>query len=221
MLVPPACDDGTERDDTRARPQGADPGTRTGGTSRHSGGDSAPTTFRPGAQNTAHSPVVEQIHEAATEAVADHGLDGLSMDDIAVRAGCSRATVYRRVGGKDAIRDAVLDRAIARITASVADAVDHLDGAERVTQAIVASLDTIRADPVSAALLTGPTAGQSVSTALITQVTDTVALMTGLDPSDSIGCELVSRLTLSLLCWPGADRSAELSIIRRYVTPTD
>ncbi|MGH3642559.1 MAG: TetR/AcrR family transcriptional regulator [Mycobacterium sp.] len=161
--------------------------------------------------------VVERILAAATRAVADCGLDGLSMEDVAVRAGCSRATVYRRVGGKEALRDAVLDEAIDRINASVAMSVTDLEGDERVVRAIVASLETIRADPVSAALLTGPAAGRSVSSALITQVTDCVALLTGLDVADGVGCELISRLTLSLLCWPGADSGAELAIIRRHV----
>jgi AcrR family transcriptional regulator len=162
---------------------------------------------------------VDTICDAATEAVAARGLDGLNMDDIAVRAGCSRATVYRRVGGKDAIRDAILDQAIARITASVAQAVEHLDGAERVVQVMIASLDTIRADPVSAALLTGPAAAQSVTSGLITEVTGAVAQLAGLDLSDTVTCELIVRVTLSLLCWPAADRRTELAIIRRYVSP--
>jgi AcrR family transcriptional regulator len=162
---------------------------------------------------------VDTIYDAATEAVAARGLDGLNMDDIAVRAGCSRATVYRRVGGKDAIRDALLDQAIARSTASVAQAVEHLDGAERVVQVIIASLDTIRADPVSAALLTGPAAAQSVTSGLITEVTGAVAQLAGLDLSDTVTCELIVRVTLSLLCWPAADRRTELAIIRRYVSP--
>jgi AcrR family transcriptional regulator len=162
---------------------------------------------------------VDTICDAATEAVAARGLDGLNMDDIAVRAGCSRATVYRRVGGKDAIRDAILDQAIARITASVAQAVEHLDGAGRVVQVMIASLDTIRADPVSAALLTGPAAAQSVTSGLITEVTGAVAQLAGLDLSDTVTCELIVRVTLSLLCWPAADRRTELAIIRRYVSP--
>lgn len=167
---------------------------------------------------TEHSRVVVQILHAATQAVSDHGLDGLIMDDVAVRAGCSRATVYRRVGGKDAIRDAVLEEAITRVTALVARAVAELEGRERLSRVIVASLDTIRADPVSSALLTGPAAGESASTALITKFTDTVAETAGLDLGDVIACELLSRVTLALLCWPAVDRATELAIVERYVS---
>ena len=160
-----------------------------------------------------HSRVVRQIVTAATDAVADRGLDGLSMEDVALRAGCSRATVYRRVGGKDDLRDAVLDQAIDRITAAVAGAVGHLDGDERLAQSIVASLDTIRADAVSAALLTGPATGQSASSALISRFNAVAAELAGLDPSDEVGCELIARVTLSLLCWPAIDRRTELALV--------
>lgn len=179
--------------------------------------ESSLTMLKPGEPTTVKSPVVVHIVRAATEAVADCGLNGLSMDDVAVRAGCSRATVYRRVGGKDAIRDAVLDHATDRITSSVAHAVAHLAGDERVVQAIVASLDMIRGDAVSAALLTGAAAGETVSSALITRFSATVAAVAGLDPTDGVSCEMVVRATLSLLCWPAADRSTELAIIKRCV----
>ncbi|MBJ7336507.1 TetR/AcrR family transcriptional regulator [Mycolicibacterium sp.] len=168
-------------------------------------------------QGSVHARIVEQIVTAATQAVADRGLDGLSMEDVAVRAGCSRATVYRRVGGKDDLRDAVLDHATDRITAAVARAVEHLDGDERVAHTIVASLDTIRADAVSAALLTGAATGQSANSALITRFNAVAASLAGLDPHDHVGCELITRVTLSLLCWPAVDRSTELAMIRRYV----
>lgn len=163
-----------------------------------------------------HSRVVERIIAAATQEVADCGLDGLSMEDVAVRANCSRATVYRRIGGKEALRDAVLVEAITRINAAVAEIVSRCEDDDRVFHAIRASLDTIRADPVSSALLTGPMVGQSVSSALITKVTDSVALLTNIGVDDGAGRELIARVTLSLLCWPAADRAAELAIIRRY-----
>lgn len=208
MTVAPIRDDGVECDEVEVR-------TRWDPVARRV--ESPLAMLRHTPEIAAQSRIVERILKAATQAVADCGLDALSMEDVAVRAGCSRATVYRRVGGKDALRDAVLAEAIDRINASVATSVADLEGDERVVRAIVASLDTIRADPVSAALLTGPAAGLSVSSTLITQVAETVALLTGLDAADDVGCELIARATLSLLCWPGADSGTELAIIRRYV----
>ncbi|MDT5080435.1 MAG: hypothetical protein QOJ80_5072 [Mycobacterium sp.] len=102
------------------------------------------------------STTIDQIHLAATESVAANGFDGLSMEDVALRAGCSRATVYRRVGDKETIRAVVLNQAITRVTSSVADTVDQLKGGERLIAAVTASLDILRTDPVASALLTGP-----------------------------------------------------------------
>ena len=162
---------------------------------------------------------LERIYTAATESVAANGFQGLSMDDIAMRAGCSRATVYRRVGDKEAIRDVVLNQAVARISSSVAQAVSHLDGQERIVAVIIASLDTIRADPVSAALLAGAEAACSVDSAVISRFAGAVADLTGIRHDDTVACELVSRLILALLCWPVVDCDTEAHMIRRLVSP--
>ena len=42
----------------------------------------------------------EAILEAAVEAFVDHGLDGLSVDDVAARAGVGKSTIYRRYACK-------------------------------------------------------------------------------------------------------------------------
>ncbi|HEX4777276.1 MAG TPA: TetR/AcrR family transcriptional regulator [Acidimicrobiia bacterium] len=44
--------------------------------------------------------VDEAILDAAVEAFVDHGLDGLSVDDVAARAGVGKATIYRRYACK-------------------------------------------------------------------------------------------------------------------------
>jgi AcrR family transcriptional regulator len=173
------------------------------------------------ALHTMSSSVVEQIIDAATAAVAANGLDGLNMEDIAVRAGCARATVYRRVGGKDAIRDAVVREAVARITTAITKSVENLTGEHRIVSVIVASLDTIRADPVCSALLTGPATAETANSSLVSEYTATITDLSGLDPSDTVGGELIARATLALLTWPAADRDTELAIIRRHVSPLD
>lgn len=208
MLDSSALDGGTERPEPWSRAELDETPQTTGAPLKMLGRRTA-VSVRPC--------VKQRILTAAADAVADRGLDGLSMEDVAVRAGCSRATVYRRMGGRDALLDSVLDETICRITASVAEAIAPLQGVERVVRMIVASLEIVRADPVAAALLNGPAAAHTVNNALITGLTGTIASMTGLAASDRVGCELIARLTLSLLCWPAADRDFELEVIRRHV----
>lgn len=50
----------------------------------------------------------ERILAAAIELISRDGLRGMSMDEVATRAGVSRATVYRLYQGKDALFDALL-----------------------------------------------------------------------------------------------------------------
>ena len=56
----------------------------------------------------------ERIYAMATELIVRDGFDALSVDALAARTHCSRATIYRYVGGKKDIRDAVLARTAAR-----------------------------------------------------------------------------------------------------------
>ncbi|WP_280406330.1 TetR/AcrR family transcriptional regulator, partial [Nocardia brasiliensis] len=51
---------------------------------------------------------VARIHAAATTLITRDGMARLTIDRVAAQAGCSRATVYRYVGGKSALREAVL-----------------------------------------------------------------------------------------------------------------
>ena len=88
----------------------------------------------------------ERIYDAAMDLIARDGLDAFDVDTLASRVHCSRATIYRHVGGKAEIRDAVLVRAAARIVDDGARAVDGLSGAERIVTAITVALrgDSIR-----------------------------------------------------------------------------
>jgi TetR/AcrR family transcriptional regulator, mexJK operon transcriptional repressor len=52
----------------------------------------------------------QRVLEAAAELVTRDGLNGLSMDELAERAGVSRASVYRLFPGKAALMEALLRR---------------------------------------------------------------------------------------------------------------
>ena len=61
----------------------------------------------------------EQLLAAATQAFARTGFAATSLDDIAEAAGISRVLLYRHFDSKTDLYRAVLDRAIARLTAAV------------------------------------------------------------------------------------------------------
>ena len=61
----------------------------------------------------------EQLLAAATQAFARTGFAATSLDDIAEQAGISRVLLYRHFESKTDLYHAVLDRAVARLTAAV------------------------------------------------------------------------------------------------------
>src|SRR6266508_6564134 len=61
----------------------------------------------------------EQLLAAATRAFARSGFAATSLDDIAEQAGISRVLLYRHFDSKTDLYRAVLDRAIAQLTAAV------------------------------------------------------------------------------------------------------
>jgi len=162
---------------------------------------------------------IEKICAAAADAVAARGLDRLSIEDVADRAGCSRATVYRHVGGKRQLRDAVLGRSIARIGVAVAESVANLDGRERVVRAILSALDIVRSDGVASALFADAPKADNLNRTLIDspRLAAAAAELTGLSADDTIAPDWIVRVVLALLYWPMRDREAEEAVVRRFV----
>jgi AcrR family transcriptional regulator len=84
-------------------------------------------TNQPAARAAAPTPVRrlrraerrEQLLAAATGAFARAGFAATSLDDLAAAAGISRVLLYRHFDSKTDLYRAVLDRAVARLTAAV------------------------------------------------------------------------------------------------------
>lgn len=154
---------------------------------------------------------IERIYAAAAASAAARGLDRLNIDEVAARVGCSRATVYRHVGGKQALRDGVLVRAIARVGREIAQAVSGLTGQERIAAAVLSALRVVRADPVASNLVRSGTLADFDSPRLAQAAGD----LSG--TADPLLADWIVRVVLALLCWPLADEKAEELVVRRYV----
>jgi len=162
---------------------------------------------------------VERIYAAATDMIMRAGPDAFDIDTLAKRVHCSRATIYRYVGGKGEIRDAVVARAATRIIETVRQTVDTMRGPERVITAITVALKLIRADPLYQLMINPVRANEMVwltgSPLLAGFATD----LTGLTDRDPQAAQWVVRVVLSLMYWPAGDDETERQLVQRFVAP--
>jgi AcrR family transcriptional regulator len=161
----------------------------------------------------------ERIYAAATEMMTREGLETFDIDRLAKRVHCSRATVYRYVGGKAEIRDAVLARTASRIIETVRQTVEEMSGPERVVTAITVALKLIRADPLYQLMISSVRTNEMVwltgSPLLARFATD----LTGLTDNDPQAAHWVVRVVLSLMYWPAGDDETERQVVQRFVAP--
>jgi len=101
-----------------------------------------------------NDPVAETIVDAALEEFLAYGLRRTNVDVVARRAGVSRATLYRRFEGKDALVQAVLVRECRRFFTSIVEATDHLSTVEdRLVEGFVVGVRYAREDKLMNRLL--------------------------------------------------------------------
>lgn len=93
-----------------------------------------PVTPAPPAIGATNPPEIESILDAAEVQFSEVGVRLTTVNDIAQRAGVGRVTVYRRIGGRDEIAQAVTARSAARLieevvaTARAAETIDDMIG---------------------------------------------------------------------------------------------
>ncbi|WIM88915.1 TetR/AcrR family transcriptional regulator [Candidatus Mycobacterium wuenschmannii] len=161
----------------------------------------------------------ERIYAAATDLIIKEGPDAFEIDELAARVHCSRATIYRYVGGKANIRDAVVARSGARIVEAVRQAVADLAGPQRVVAAITVALRLIRADPLGQLMFNTVRADDVPWLTGSPLVVGFAAELAGLDESDPHGAQWVVRMVMSLLYWPVGDDDTERALVQRFVAP--
>lgn len=127
---------------------------------------------------------------------------------------CSRATIYRYVGGKNEIRNVVLARAAARIADAVREELEHLSGRERLVSSIILSLQKVRCDPVGKVMIASIRGGTGevawlAKSPLLADVATELAGLAGGDPQ---AAEWVVRVVLSLMFWPGQDGTPSVNL---------
>ncbi|WP_433593059.1 TetR/AcrR family transcriptional regulator [Nocardia sp. CA-145437] len=90
-----------------------------------------------------------RIKEAALEQFSLVGIRRTSADDIAKRAGVNRATLYRRMGGREEITRAALAHEVRRTLAEIEQAIgDIADPLERHTRGFIITVTALRDHPL-------------------------------------------------------------------------
>ena len=162
----------------------------------------------------------ERIYAAATELIARDGIDAFDVAALEARVHCSRATIYRHVGGKTKIRDAVLARNAERIIEAVRSAVDGLTGPERVLTAVTVALERIRADPLGQALSTAMRGAADLAWITESPLPTALAVeLAGYAEDDTQAGQWIVRVVLSLVYWPVTDPAAEREMLARFLSP--
>jgi AcrR family transcriptional regulator len=161
----------------------------------------------------------ERIFAVAAELICERGLDEVTVDDVAQSAGCSRATLYRYVGGKPAIVGGVLARVAQSMAERVAEATAGYDGVDRVVELILAASATGRSLPVLVEML-DHARDEQVRAHLSSAATRSAALRTaGLDRDDDHAADVIVRIVWSLIHNPVGDDAAERRLVEWLVRP--
>lgn len=180
---------------------------------------------------------VDAILDAALRVFTDLGLRRATIDDIAKRAGVGRITVYRRIGGKPDLVNAVLTRESQRLFATVRAAAEAApDLAERVAVSFATTVTAMRDNAVWQRLLSLETDsalqqltldGQAILTAAVDATVHILHPELGDDiPSSAqlARAELMVRITHSVLLTPHvvvplADHAGLAAFAREFLVP--
>jgi AcrR family transcriptional regulator len=161
----------------------------------------------------------ERIYEIATELIVDGGLTAFDIDSLAARAHCSRATIYRHVGGKAEIRDGVLIRGAARIVDTVRRTVEGMSGPDRVVTAIAVALDEIRSDPLGQLMINQTTLPQQSEVGTSLAIANLATELTGIAADDPAAAKWIVHLVMSMIYLPLGDSRTERELLQRFVAP--
>ncbi|MFW0783646.1 TetR/AcrR family transcriptional regulator [Gordonia sp. CPCC 206044] len=149
----------------------------------------------------------ERLVDLATELIAQRGVEGLDINELAVRAHCSRATIYRHTGGKSQIVEAVLARTSAAIATQIRVAITGTAGTERAAIALTTALDAIHGDRVAQQFVRSPRVIQQARTVVESPtVTALAADLIGVDAQDTVTMSFAVRSVLALVLWPPENR---------------
>lgn len=167
-----------------------------------------------------HTQADLRIRRAARAVLLERGPERFTAEAVAARAGCSRATLYRTLGGKKALLDAVILDGASDVVEEIRRRTAHLDGPDRVVEVILVAVESIRAD---AALYRWFSQYRTAAAdELLVHAIDIAAFtvtLAGIPEPNDLDAEWLLRIVLSLLAWPLRDRELERQLVETFLRP--
>ena len=161
----------------------------------------------------------ERMYRAAAKLIAQRGITKFSADEVAARAGCSRATLYRYLGGRSAIVAALVRRATDSLDQQIGQAVAGLNGPDRVVEMIMAAVAATRAEPLTVQVLDRASAIDIRAHLSSRRVWKAALVLAGLHPDDQAAGHALVRIIWSFAQEPLGTSDFERALIERFVKP--
>ena len=154
----------------------------------------------------------EQLLGVGRAAFAERGYDGISMEEIAARAGVTKPVVYEHFGGKEGLYQAVIRREMVRLEETIMGSIQEGRWRDRIERGVLALLTYVEDDTDGFVILAHgqlPGEGRTYST-ILNRVTAEVSHLLaeafkhrGLDEAMAglYGQALVGTVSNSALWW--------------------
>jgi AcrR family transcriptional regulator len=165
------------------------------------------------------SEAADRIFGAAADLIARQGYDAFTIEALAAQVHCSPATIYRHAGGKAAIRDAVVAIQAERIVDTARQAINDLEGPDRVVTATIVALQGLQSDPLAHLMRSTHETPVSEWITNSPAVTGFAAEMLGLEHDDPLAAQWLIRVFLALWCWPLKDPADQQIMLERFLGP--
>jgi AcrR family transcriptional regulator len=166
------------------------------------------------------------ILDVAAQLFLELGVTAVNMNQIATKAGCSRATLYRYFPSRSELQMSYVEREARNLSDKITEQMADIGDLEaRITGAILAAVEGVRSDPVLHSWFNPDTAGLAGTLGSSSQLVNrmAVAFLSGdaADHADAVlHGQFMVRIIVSLLMTPGADAVQERELVERFVTPS-
>lgn len=168
----------------------------------------------------------DRILDAAGELFAQKEAAAVGMHEIALTAGCSRATLYRYFENREALYTAYVHRESYRLYREMTEQINSVvDPRDRLIEGMLASLRNVRESPALASWFATSQrpigAEMAEQSEVIKALTEAFVVSLAPDDADVVAhrARWLVRVMTSLFLFPGHDEDDERAMLEEFVVP--